>query len=487
MQHLRQRLLVLATALLAGLPAVAQPVVVKYDRLVRPADAEFFHTPLGVGEDWPEESTTAEVYNADFRVLESAGIDLLRIAFGWDGIEEEKDRYDWLFWDDFVETAVDRYGLTLIPYICYTPRWNASRQEDEYFWRSPPVDYDEWGEFVFDLVSRYKDRIKTWELWNEPDIEWFWTGTPEEFARLLAVGAEAVRRADPEARVVMGGLAHKVDWLKWAFQYHGISPNVDIINIHFYNETWQEGPIEDIRDYILQVDEIVHRYGDGQPIWAAEIGYSTLRYGSYVSPGYSAYYDYEKSPEYAAVALARMMTLALSTDRLSAITWYRIKDLPHEEEVIGDNNNRYLGIVDVDYAPKPAKQALSFINRLYSRPMRSIDDEVTLERSIDSDVVVHVFERDDGDVIAAAWLRTRKIGRQNDVGEGMNRDDRRREVEVVIPRALAGTATLYDELGHASPHAAVRREGERTVLRMTLEGGKFYVLNINRDDAHGHH
>ena len=128
---------------------------------------------------------------------------LLRVSFGWDAIEEEKDEYNWHFWDEFVRMAVDEYGITLIPYVCYTPRWNATRQDDMEFWRSVPQDIDEFGEFMGDLVNRYKDRIETWELWNEPDIEWYWMGDQESFARLLASGSAAVKRADPGATVVL--------------------------------------------------------------------------------------------------------------------------------------------------------------------------------------------------------------------------------------------------------------------------------------------
>ncbi len=67
-----------------------------------------------------------ETIRKDFELLKSCGIDLLRVSFGWDAIENEKDKYDWLFWDDFVKIAVEEYGITLVPYICYMPRWNST-------------------------------------------------------------------------------------------------------------------------------------------------------------------------------------------------------------------------------------------------------------------------------------------------------------------------------------------------------------------------
>lgn len=477
---LRLRYPILALAALLAAPALAQPTAPDVDRLLRDADADFHRTVLGLCEDYPEETTTEAVYRADFELLQEAGVDLLRISFGWDGIESEEDTYDWLFWDDFVETAVDEYGITLIPYVMYTPRWASTNKEDAYFWRSPPEDYDEFAEFVFDLVNRYKDRIKTWELWNEPDIEWFWTGTPEEFAPFLKAGAEAVRRADPDATVVFGGIAHDTDFLLTLFRDHGASEVVDVVNMHNYNETWSADPVEDIGPYIRRVSEIVARYGDGQPLWLAEVGYSTYRDGANVSDENLAYYAYEHTPEFQAVQLVRTVTAALATDKLSALAWYEIKDLPPAEEVIGDTNNRHLGVANDDHTWKPAAHALAFAHRFYGEPMRSLDREVIVPRAPDSDVVVHAFEQEDGDVLLAAWLQTRRVGEQNDVGEGAHEDTRRRSVEIAVPRELAGTATGYDELGAEAPHDGVQRENGRTVVPLSLEGGQVVLVHLAR-------
>ncbi len=484
----RARLALCCAALAAGgvLAGHAQaqnapPGGLLYGSLTRPEGAAYYHAPLGLCEDYPEETTTKALYEKDFKLLDSLGVRLLRISFGWDAIETSEGHFDWGFWDDLVETAVDDYGITLIPYVAYTPRWNATNQEEAFFWRSPPVDYEAFGRFMTQLVTRYKGRIKTWELWNEPDIEWYWTGPAEDFARFVKIGSEAVRRADPEATVVLGGLAHDTDYLLELFRDHAISPAVDVVNMHNYYETWATYPVEDIGAYVGRVAEIVGRYGQGQPLWMAEVGYSTFRRGSYVSPGYEAYYAYEHTPAFQAVQLVRTVTAALATDKLSALAWYEVKDLPPSEEVIGDNdNNRFLGVAYADHTWKPAARALAFVNTLYREPMRSLDAEVVAARPLRSDVVVHAFEQEDGDVIVAAWLQTRRIGEQNRVGEGMHEDARRASVEVTVPRTFDGAATRYDELGSATPFEGARRENGQTVVPLALEGGQVVLVHLSR-------
>lgn len=74
-------------------------------------------------------------------------------------------------------------------------------------WAYPPKDYQKWAELVFQFVRHLRQRygdaeVKTWlwEVWNEPDIE-YWKGTPEEYFKLYDFAVDAVLRAFPEARV----------------------------------------------------------------------------------------------------------------------------------------------------------------------------------------------------------------------------------------------------------------------------------------------
>jgi xylan 1,4-beta-xylosidase len=74
-------------------------------------------------------------------------------------------------------------------------------------WAYPPKDYQKWSDVVFHFVAHLRDRYgdaeaKTWlwEIWNEPDID-YWKGTPEEFFKLYDFAATAILRALPGAAV----------------------------------------------------------------------------------------------------------------------------------------------------------------------------------------------------------------------------------------------------------------------------------------------
>ncbi|MBN1465696.1 cellulase family glycosylhydrolase [candidate division KSB1 bacterium] len=451
-----------------------------YDRLLRSPDVLFYHVPVGLCEDYPEETTTLKIIRKDMEFLRHSGIDLLRISFGWDAIESERDQYDWHFWDDYVRMAVEEYGITLIPYVCYTPQWNSTGAQDTLnFWSYPPVDYEQFGVFMRALVSRYSRWIKSWELWNEPDISAYWRGSAADLARLVRIGSNAVRETDPEAIVVLPGLAHRTEFTRELFRDHGISPFVDVVNIHNYFETWHPSPVEAIADYVDEIAAIVHDYGDHQSIWMAEVGYSTWRVGARVSDHYQAYYDYEHTLDYQAIDLFKRLSLVAATNKMAAIAWYELKDLPQVEDVIGDNNNRNLGVAYLDHAAKPAAGALMFFNSLFSQPYRGITTELTMRRQPESDSHVVGFENEDGSVILVAWLRTADVQKRGDDVSGEVKDLRQEKIDIVIPRALSGTATLYTELGDATAYEQVERSAAETLVRdLTLEGGKIAILHI---------
>ena len=49
--------------------------------------------------------------------------------------------------------------------------------------------------------------VTHWEMWNEPDVPFFWDANQTDYARLLKVGYLATKHADPAARVIFGALA----------------------------------------------------------------------------------------------------------------------------------------------------------------------------------------------------------------------------------------------------------------------------------------
>jgi len=69
---------------------------------------------------------------------------------------------------------------------------------------APWRDLDAWRGFVTDLARRYGGRGFVWDVWNEPDREYSWTGTRAQFHETYRVAAQAIRAAAGPGETIAG-------------------------------------------------------------------------------------------------------------------------------------------------------------------------------------------------------------------------------------------------------------------------------------------
>jgi hypothetical protein len=143
-----------------------------------------------------------------------------------------------------------------------------------------------WADFVYNTVQRYKPSgdlaqdqgwddnvgIRHWEIWNEPDLNQFWSGTVEEYYRLLEVAYQAIKSADPEATVLLGGLAffEKPNWLSDLLAQIGGDPAkayFDVLSFHYYWSIYGTGYWLWRTRSTLSANGLSH-----VPIWITESG-----------------------------------------------------------------------------------------------------------------------------------------------------------------------------------------------------------------------
>lgn len=75
-------------------------------------------------------------------------------------------------------------------------------------WAYPPKDYDKWYDLIEALVKHCKDRYGVeevnswyWELWNEPDLDFYWKGTFDEYCKLYDYTSAAFKSVLPDGRI----------------------------------------------------------------------------------------------------------------------------------------------------------------------------------------------------------------------------------------------------------------------------------------------
>ena len=143
-----------------------------------------------------------------------------------------------------------------------------------------------WADFVYNTVEQYRPGgtlatqegwgsgvgVRHWEIWNEPDLTQFWSGTVAEYYRLLEVAYPLIKSADPEATVILGGLAffEEPDWLSDLLVQTGGDPAkayFDVVSFHYY---WS---IYHGEYWLAQTRATLNANGlSSVPIWITESG-----------------------------------------------------------------------------------------------------------------------------------------------------------------------------------------------------------------------
>lgn len=138
----------------------------------------------------------ASTFETDLREMKKAGVEAVRIPFHWDVIEKRQGTYAFERTDKMIAEA-KKNSIKVQATINRIPEW-ASLSEAMLNFKN----IDNYKEFVRKSVQRYKDYVKEWEIWNEPNNQPFWTGTAEEYAELLKVSYETIKKEDPDAIVI---------------------------------------------------------------------------------------------------------------------------------------------------------------------------------------------------------------------------------------------------------------------------------------------
>jgi polysaccharide biosynthesis protein PslG len=130
------------------------------------------------------------------------GVKRGRLQSGWAKCEKEKGKYNFAWLDTCV------YGLAeqkVNPWICLcygNPLYGSDIKLGAKIFTDEKA-MTAWLKYVETTVTRYKDVVKEWEIWNEPNGG----NNPPEYTSLLIKTAEVIRKVQPDGRIMGFSLA----------------------------------------------------------------------------------------------------------------------------------------------------------------------------------------------------------------------------------------------------------------------------------------
>lgn len=212
--------------------------------------------------------------------MAAAGVKWVRIDLGWASLQETRGSYS-QWYVDLVDRTVDAArarGIHVLGTLWMTPAWANGGAGTS----APPTSSADYASALGWAAKHWQGRIDAWEVWNEPNLTDFWSGSTAQYVQLLRAAYPAVKANDPGALVVLGGPSENdTNWLAAAYAA-GMHGSFDVMSTHPYMgmadaapEQPDDGSIWTI-SHVGAVHNLMVQNGDGsKPIWFTEFGWSS--------------------------------------------------------------------------------------------------------------------------------------------------------------------------------------------------------------------
>ncbi|MCS7060710.1 MAG: cellulase family glycosylhydrolase [Anaerolineae bacterium] len=315
------------------------------------------------------------------QMIRDAGFTWVRQEFPWADIEihakgdfeDRRNRPARSAWDkyDHIVELIERYDLELIVRLSAPPKWAHAGYADLGRF-GPPADFNDFADYVAAVVSRYKGRIRYYQIWNEPNIYPEWgeqAVNPEDYARLLCLAHDRAKQIDPNVVILAAALAPTIaqdgrdlnDLIFLQRMYNaGAGRCFDIASAQGYGLF--SGPYDrrlsplttNVSRHVLMRDIMVRNGDAHKPIWLAEANWNAVpntpdviegvgRYGMVTEEEQARYVPqlYERARrEWPWVGVIAVWFFKRPSDAERNQSWY------------------YFRMVEPDFTPLPLYQAM---------------------------------------------------------------------------------------------------------------------------------
>ncbi len=281
-------------------------------------------SPWGMGVYLYRYGTVAEM-DRIASLAQAAGVKWSREEFSWQRMQPQRGAVDFTFYDTVVGTAL-QHGISVYGLLSYWTSWTKPYTEE---------GIDDFCAWAGEVVKHFKDRVKYWEIYNEPNI-FFWEGPKELYPVLVKKCYAAIKATDPEATVLAVSTAG-ID-RKFIQRVVDAGAPFDVLTVHPYRARINEkGFMRELNDASKQVG--------GRPVWITEMGWSTQVGGA----------DERKQAQY----LARCYLAAIASGACHNMGWYDFRDDGTDPFYFESN----FGVLRHSLTPKPAYRALATVCR----------------------------------------------------------------------------------------------------------------------------
>ena len=284
---------------------------------------------------------------------------------------------------DALYDAILNIGMQPFVELSFMPQALSSGAKTVFWWKgniTPPKDYDRWQQLIRALVQHWTSRygaaaVKQWyfEVWNEPNLDIFWSGDQAEYFKLYELTAKAIKSVSPDYRV--GGPATAGH--AWISETIGFAAEnrvaLDFISTHDYgvkgigfDEGGQQLQLITDPDAIIGGVRSVRTQISNSPMPTLPLHYT--EWSTSYSPRDPVHDSYISAP----YILSKLKGTEGYADSMS---YWTFTDIFEENGPVPSPFHGGFGLVSFQGLRKPAFYAYQFLNRLGDVEIASSDSD----------------------------------------------------------------------------------------------------------------
>lgn len=277
-------------------------------------------------------------------LIRDAGVGCVRLDFLWQDIEPKQGAFQFSKYDYIVNLLL-KNNIQILGLLNYSTGWASPKGK----WNCPSSDTSFFVNYARSVAGRYKNQVKYWEIWNEPDSSVYWEKQDglRRYCFLLRDTYRDLKRINPEFKVLNGGFANGA---KSVEQFYKHRPNrcFDILNIHIFDSPGHPGYLKRMVDVVLSAYRVMLANGDGaKKIWVTETGCPGVKRGIKTNNWWLGTNPTEKAQ---AEFVKLVIPALIRCPQVEKVFWAFFRDTwDHWQD-----GTDYLGLVRWDFSRKPA-------------------------------------------------------------------------------------------------------------------------------------
>ena len=280
-------------------------------------------------------------------LMKKCGVGIVRMDFLWQDIEPVRAKHSFSKYDYLVD-ALTRSNIAILGVLGYHADWASPGK----IWNVPHTDFTFFYDYCSAVARRYKDRVKFWEIWNEPDSRVYWQPQDGlvEYARLLRGAYSLLKQIDPACSVLNGGLSEGLASVRALYE-RGAGDCFDIMNIHAFESPVHRDAIDRVVAFVKATGQVMDLNNDAaKRIWVTETGCPGVKAGSSAA---DSWLGENPSELQQASWVTQVYSEVLALDRVDKVFWAFFRDTDNHWK----DGTDYLGLVRNDFSLKPAYRA----------------------------------------------------------------------------------------------------------------------------------